>query len=270
METQKIVNLLHYSDNESSKFATRKRYIINDQSIEQYGEGNENYLTIKFEIKVINPNLCDYSDPYVLVTGDITTTGGDANTKAAFKNCAPFTRCVTHINDAHVETTENLDIMPMYNLVEYSGNYAESSGSLWQFKRDEQNMTDAGNPDNVNTDYSLSFKYKSSLLKESVSDGPNREFINEKIVVPLKYLPNFFRSLEMPLINCKINLELNWSKNFLMSSIAGVTEFQIKSTKSYVTIVTLSTKDNVNLTKQLNEGFKRSVYWNEYKSKILY
>ena len=71
------------------------------------------------------------------MTGDITTTGGDANTKAAFKNCAPFTRCATHINDAHVEKTENLDIMPMYNLVEYSENYAESSGSLWQFKRDE-------------------------------------------------------------------------------------------------------------------------------------
>ena len=72
----------------------------------------------------------------------------------------------------------------------------------------------------------------------------------------------------MPLINCKIHLELNWSKNCVISSIAGVTEFQIKITKSYVTIVTLSTKDNVNLTKQLNEGLKRSVYWNEYKSKI--
>ena len=72
----------------------------------------------------------------------------------------------------------------------------------------------------------------------------------------------------MPLINCKIHLELNWTKDCIMSSVAGATTFQIRSTKLYVPIVTLSTKDNVNLTKQLNEGFKRSVYWNEYKSYI--
>ena len=71
----------------------------------------------------------------------------------------------------------------------------------------------------------------------------------------------------MPLINCKIHFELNWTKNCVMSSVAGVTAFQIKRTKFYVPIVTLSTKDNLNLTKQLNEGFKRSVYWNEYKFK---
>ena len=97
----------------------------------QYGEGNENDSTIKSKMKAIKPNLCDYSDPYILVTGNITAAGGDANTKAAFKNCAPFTRCVTHINDEHVETAENLDIiMPMYSLLEYSDNYADSSGSL--------------------------------------------------------------------------------------------------------------------------------------------
>ena len=91
------------------------------------------------------------------------------------------------------------------------------------------------------------------------------------MAVPLKYLSNFFRSLEMPLINCKIHLELNWTKNCVMSTVGdndNKTTFQITSTKLYVPIVTLSTKDNVNLTKQLNEGFKRSVYWNEYKPKI--
>ena len=72
----------------------------------------------------------------------------------------------------------------------------------------------------------------------------------------------------MPLINCKIHLELNWTKNCVMTSVAGATKFQITSTKLHIPIVTLSTKDNVNLTKQLNEGFKRSVYWNEYKSKM--
>ena len=71
METQKIVNLLNDSDNESSKFATRKWYIVNDQNNGQYRRGNENDSTIKFETKVIKPNICDYSDAYILVTEDI-------------------------------------------------------------------------------------------------------------------------------------------------------------------------------------------------------
>ena len=136
MGTQKIVNLLNDSDNESSKFATRKWYIINDQNNGQYGRENENESTIKFEIKVIKPNLCYYSDAYILVTGDIKVADVAANTNVAFKNCAAFTRCATHINDEHVETAENSDlIMPMYNLIEYSDNYADSSGTLYQFKK---------------------------------------------------------------------------------------------------------------------------------------
>ena len=145
METQKIVKLLNDCENESSKFATRKWYIINDQNNGQYGRGNENDSSIKFDTKVIKPNLCYYLDASILVTGDIKVAGVATNTNVAFKNCAPFTRCVTHINDEHVETVENLDIiMPMYNLIEYSDNYAGSSGSLYQFKRDEYPMNDAG------------------------------------------------------------------------------------------------------------------------------
>ena len=80
----------------------------------------------------MKPNLCDYSDAYIFVTGDIKVAAVAADTNAAFKNYAPFTRCVTHINDEYVETAENLDIiMPMYNLIEYSDNYADSSGSLY-------------------------------------------------------------------------------------------------------------------------------------------
>ena len=131
METQKIVNLLNDSDNESSNFATRKWYIINDQNNGQYGEGNENDSTIKFETKLIKPNLSDYSDAYIFVTGDITAADANVNTGGAFKNCAPFRRCVTHTNYEHVKTTETLDIiMPMYDLLEYSDNYADSSGIL--------------------------------------------------------------------------------------------------------------------------------------------
>ena len=164
METQNIVNLLNDSDNESSKFATRKWYIINDQDNREYGRGNENDSTIKFETKVIKPDLCDYSDAYILVTGDIKVTNIDACTNVAFKNCAPFTRCVTHINDEHVETAENLDItMPMYNLIEYSDNYSNSPGSLYQLKRDESPKNNDGNALNVALNNSSSFKYTVSL-----------------------------------------------------------------------------------------------------------
>ena len=130
-------------------------------------------------------------------------------------------------------------------------------------------MNDAGNLLNVVLDNSTSFKYKASLLgKATDADGNDRSLKNTKIVVPLKHLSNFFRLLEMP-------LELNWNNNCVMygaDTYAGgdnannrETTFKIISTKLYVPIVTLSTKDYVTLTTQLNEGFKRSVYWNEYK-----
>ena len=139
-------------------------------------------------------------------------------------------------------------------------------------------MNNARNPVNVALHNSTSIKYKASRLgKATDADGNDRLLKNAKIVFLLKYLSNFFRSLEMPLIKCKIHLELNWNNNCVMYGVdtyAGgdntnnrETTFKITSTTLYVPIVTLSVKDNVNLTKQLNEGFKRSVYWNEYKSK---
>ena len=92
------------TNSESSKSTTRKWYVINDQNNTEYGEGNKNDSSIKFEAKVIKSTYCDYSDSYILVTGDITVTGGNENTKVAYKNCAPFTRCVIHVNDAHIDT----------------------------------------------------------------------------------------------------------------------------------------------------------------------
>ena len=262
------------------KSATTKLYIINGQNNGQYGRGNESDSTIKFETKVIKPNLCDYSDAYIFVTVDIKVADVAADTNVAFKNYAPFTKCVTHVNDENVETAENLDIiMPMYNLIEYSNNYADSPGSLYQFKRDESPINDAENPSNVALYNSTSIKYKASLLgKAAHTNGNDRSLKDTKIVVPLNYLYNSFWSLEMPLINCKIHLELNWYNNCIMygantydggdNANDREATFKITSTKLYVPIVTLSTKDNVNLIKQLNEVFKRSVYWNEYKSKI--
>ena len=121
-------------------------------------------MKMALETQVIKSNLCDYSDAYILVTGDITATGGDANTKVAFKNCAPFTKCVTHINDEDVGSAENLDVaMAMYNLIEYSDNYSDTSGSLWQFKRDEQIMNNGISVD-ATINNLKSFKYKSSFL----------------------------------------------------------------------------------------------------------
>ena len=136
----------------------------------------------------------------------------------------------------------------MYNLIEYSDNYSDTSGNLWQFKRDESPATNNGNPDNVSTANSTSFKYKSSFIGESTVVAGNRVFKEVKIAVPLKYLSNFWRSLEMPLINCKIHLELNWSKNCVMSTIAN-TNFKIVNTKLCVPIVTLSSKNNLKLVK---------------------
>ena len=127
METQKIVNLLNGSDNGNSKFATKKWYVIDSESKRYYSDENE----IKFLTSLLESNLGDYSDAYVLVTGNITVTGGDANTKVTFKNCAPFRKCRAEINEAFVDDAEHINIaMPMYNLIEYSDNYSDTSGSL--------------------------------------------------------------------------------------------------------------------------------------------
>ena len=262
MESQKIINLLDSNDNESQKFAKKRWYIINDQNTGNNAYGNgEDDTTIKFETKVIIPNLCDCSDAYILVIGNIQNK--PANSVVTFKNCTPFRTCDVTINDEHVEKAEDLDIvMPMYNLLEYSDNYQDSTGSLYQFKRDEppDNNADVAN----NT---TSLVYNSKLISGTDDTNVN----NVKLVVPLKYVSNFSRSLEMPLVNCKIDLKLTWHKDCMISSAnaaAGqVVSFMITNTKLYVSVVTLSTKDNNNLTKQLNEGFKRSIYWNQYVTK---
>ena len=132
--------------------------------------------------------------------------------------------------------------MPMYNLIEYSHNYSDISGSLWQFKRNEiernVNLTvDAQHiPNN-----SLSFKYKSSFITD-------RNGV--KIAVPLKYLSNFWRSLEMPLINCKVELSLKWYERCLLTAATTAT-FTITDAKLYVPIVTLSTEDNAKLSRTI-------------------
>ena len=117
METQKILNLLNSSENEFSKFATRKWYVIDSESNNGCYSHHD---VMKFLIKLIESYLCDYSDAYILVTGNITVERGDNNTKVAFKNCAAFRKCKTEMNDTYVDEAEFIDVeMPMYNLTEY-------------------------------------------------------------------------------------------------------------------------------------------------------
>ena len=147
--------------------------------------------------------------------------------------------------------------MPMYNLTEYSDNYSDTSGSLWQFKRDEIE----GDAD-LTINNASSFKYKANLIGNTENNGTKN---GVKIAVPLKYLSNFWRSLEIPLINCKVEFSLTWNENCILTSLAGNSTFTITDAKLYVPVVTLSIEDNAKLTKLLSEGFKRSIYWNKYK-----
>ena len=113
----------------------------------------------------------------------------------------------------------------------------------------------------TNDDNAPSFKYKANLIGNTETNGTKK---GVKIAVPLKYLSNFWRSLEMPLINCKIELSLKWYERCLLT-VANTATFKITDAKLYVPIVTLSAEDNAKLSKLLSEGFKRTVYWNEYK-----
>ena len=257
METQKIVNLLNDTDNENSKFATKKWYVIDSESKGNYSHHNP----IKFLTKSIESSLCDYSDAYILVTGNITVAGGNANTKVAFKNCAPFKECRTEINETLVDKTEYINIaMAMYNLTEYSNNYSDTSGSLSLFKRDELNVDDINS--NLADDNAASFKYNASINGNTTAGGDNSKKNDVKLAVPLKYLSNFQRSSEMPLINCKVELSLEWYTKCVLIIGNGTHAFAVTDTKLYVPVVFLKTEDNAKLSKLLNEGL---VYWNNYK-----
>ena len=215
MENQKIINWLDKIDTDSKHFATKKWYIMYDENNTNYGvdkdTGENNPDTIKYDTRVLKPNLCDYAEAYILVDGTIRAANA---TRLALKNCAPFTKCNLEINDEHVDTAENLDIIiPMYYLIEYSDNYQDSSATLYQYKRDEppEDNVVAG----LTADNSDSFKYKIKLLvniNQLAANAARVGRLNVKVVVPLKYLSNFFRSLKMPLINCKIKLNLTWKK----------------------------------------------------------
>ena len=269
MENQKIINLLGKDDIDSKHFATKKWYIINDENNTNYGvnkdTGENNPDTIKYDTRVLKPNLCDYAEAYTLVDGTIRAANAVNATRLVLKNCAPFTKCNLEINDEHVDTPENLDIvMRMYNLIEYSDNYQDSSAALYQYKRDEPLNDNA----DLTADNSTSFKYKVNLLGNIAAASPDNACVgrlNVKIVVPLKYFSYFSRSLQMPLI-VKIKLNFTWKKECVLSTAADDAVFIINDTKLYVAVVTLS-KEDKDVIEQQNKGLQRSIYWNEYKTK---
>ena len=146
--------------------------------------------------------------------------------------------------------------MPMYNLIEYSDNYSKTSGSLWQYYKYDPNdsLTD-----------SESFKSKIKTIGKTPNNGNTKDV---EIIVPLKYLSNFLRTLEMPLINCEVELFLTWSKYCVITNSEGEGEFCITETKLYVPVVTLSIQDSAKLLQQSKSGFKRIINWNKYESDV--
>ena len=210
MEYQKIANLIDDNIlNQPSKFRTRNCIEINHDSRGVYNVNSQN----KFKTTMLKSSLCDYSDAYILVKGTITVNNtaaqgaaaNNTNKKVIFKICAPFTNCISEINNTQIDDAKDIDIvMPMYNLIEYSDNYAKTTGSLWQHCKDIPARNNANNAiiffseDNI-TD---SFKFKAKITGQTGNDGKK----DVEIMVPIKYLSNFWRTLEMPLINCEINL----------------------------------------------------------------
>ena len=212
---------------------------------------------------MLRSNLCDYADSYILVDGRITITGAgddgaarradERDKRVTFKNCAPFTQCISRINNTEIDNAKDIDIvMAMYNLIDYSDNCSKKSGSLWQYYNDDpnDNMTD-----------SESFKYKVKIIGK-LPDYRNMK--NLEIILLLKYLSNFCRTLEMPLISCEVNLEQTWSRDCVITNSTGEGKFTMIETKLYVPVVTLSTQDNAKLLQQSKSGFKRTINWNKY------
>ena len=210
MEYQKIANLLDDASNEPSKFKTNNSVKINDESREKCNVNSQ----IKFRTTMLKSSLCHYSDAYILVKGIIIVNntaaadadGNNTNKKVIFKNCAPFTNCKGEINNTQVDNAKDIYVvMSMYNLIEDSDNYSKTFGSLWQYCKDipavDDNNAIVNFTDNNLTD---SFNFKVKITGQIRDDGTK----NVEIMVPIKYLSTVWRTFEMPLINCEVNLIL--------------------------------------------------------------
>ena len=294
MEYDKINNLLLSKDNESeqlSKFVTRE-YVEVCSLPNTYNENK----SIRFKIPTLTSNLCDYSDAYILVKGTITVTAPGVNNNAdniRYKRNRPliFVSCITRINGELIEGADDLDIvMSMYNLLEYSKNYRKTIGSLYNYYEDElSDDADDNNFNNIKVVNSDTFKYKNKITGNTynVDAGVQGYDVNKNVMqeveltIPLKYLGNFWRALNIPLISYEVSLELKWDKNCVITSLeqrdigggnrdnapTGAT-LAINNCKLYVPVVTLSKDDDFKLLTNLKSGFKREIIWNKYRSQM--
>ena len=309
MEYDKINNLLLSEDNESeqlSKIATRE-YVRVNSLLDTYNENK----SIIFKAPMLRSNLCDYSDAYILVEGTITVTAAAGannirekrNKPLILKNNPPFVSCITRINGELIEDADDLDIvMPIYNLLEYSKNYGKAIGSLHNYYSDELSNDDDDNFHNIKVVNSNSFEYKNKIIGNTYNidatipnldpataaanprvENPNYDVNKEgtktiKLAIPLKYLDDFWRALNMPLISCEVSLELKWNKNCVITSLGRRqvearprnneptgAPLEIDKCKLYVPVVTLSKDDEIKLLPNLKSGFKRDIIWNKYR-----
>ena len=211
MEFNKINNLLGPAHDKVPKFITKKWIEVQSQSGSIYNTSKP----IRFKTSVLRSDLCDYSDAYVWVKGKITVTNpndnANFNKELTLKNSAPFISCISKINGELVENAEYLDmVMPMYNLLEYSKNYEKTSGSLFNYYRDEPSQITVGagnNAINISIRNSKSFDYKTEIIGSLDVGEDEKEDVT--IAITLKYFGNFWRSLDIPLINCEIKLILS-------------------------------------------------------------
>ena len=243
-------------------------------------QSNNDYNTskpIRFKTPVLRSDLCDYSDAYIWVRGTTTRVDPAHNVnfdrKLTLKNNPPFISCISKINGKLVENAKDLDVvMPMYNLLEYSKNYQKTSGSLFNFYRDEPNSAVNGGVDISIRDSKL-FDYKTKITG-SFDDGNNNKQVT--IAIPLKYLGNFWRTLDIPLINCEIALNLARSNKCLLvgrvhraaaagpPAVAAVNSptnatFRVTDCRLYVPVVTLSAKNDKKLLEQLKSECRRTI-----------
>ena len=161
MESQKIINLLDHIDEDDPRFETKKWYIVNDHNNGNYGQGYDVKSAVKCNTEIVKTFLRDYSEAYILVTGDIKVQDGNDDTRVAIKNCHPFTRAFFKVSDEQVDTADNLDLtMELYNILEYSDTYADTTASLYQYKRPEQNKGNNNALEDLTVNDSSSFKYQ--------------------------------------------------------------------------------------------------------------
>ena len=251
-------------------------------------------------------HLCDYADAYILVNGTITVAGnqprGRQNRPLILKNNVPFVSCITRINNELIEDADDLDIvMPMYNLLEYSKNYRKTIGLLYNYYRDELNDdANLNNFANNNVVSSNSFQYKNKIIGNMYNvdstiipasggarvanpnyDANNSGKKNVELAIPLKYLGNFWRALNIPLISCEVSLELKWNKTCVITSqqiganldggntaVPANAALAINDCKLYIPVVTLSKDDEIKLLTNLKSGFTREIEWNKYRSQM--